>query len=326
MGEAGDHFVGRDAIRNPGCGVDLPGLHEFDDAAMLGGGAVARGEQGDFLAVKIGIVEGNVTHEQAHENQLAAVGDEFEGALHGLRITGAIEDQRGRRDLFGSFVASLQGIVLLGEGAPFCAEVDEFDLGAGDLKKLDYREADGTSADHQNTLAGRRLAAQDGVRTDSERFHEGELRVRELGVRVEMRGWNQEAFAHAAIDVDAEDLEAFAAVGFAAETGLAVSTVEVGINGAPVAHLNAAGAIAQGEHFDSQLMAKDARVAKERLAPAVGVEIGATDTNAQHTDESLSGGRRLRFRRVVPGELARLFKNQITHISSLSERAYTQKK
>lgn len=324
MGEAGDHFVGRDAIRNPGCGVDLPGFHEFDDAAVLGGGAVARGEQGDFLAVEIGIVEGNVTHEQANEDELAAVGDEFEGALHGLRIAGAIEDQRGRRDLFGFFVASLQGIVLLGEGAPFRAEVNEFDFGAGDFEKLDYREADGASADHQNTLAGRRLAAQDGVGADAERFHESQLCVRELGVGIEMGGRHQESFAHAAIDVDAEDLEAFAAVGFAAETGLAVSTVEVGVDGATVTHLDPAGAIAQGEHFDSQLMAKDARVAKERLAPAVGVEIGATDTNAQHTDESLSGGRRWRFRRVVPSELAGLFKNQIAHMSSLSERAYTQ--
>jgi purine-nucleoside phosphorylase len=313
MRKAVDHAVGGNTIRYPRRGVDRTGFHQFDDAAVLSGSAIAGGEEGDLFPMEVGVVEGDVADEEADKDELATVGDKAEGGLHGLRVARAVEYERGGGGVVRPFMAGLQRVVRLGEGAAFGTEVHQFNLGARNPQELDHRQTNRSGSDDDRALAADRLAAQYGVRADAQRLHQRQLRRGEFRIGIEVRCGYQEALAHAAVNVNAEHLEGLAAVRLAAPAGLTGATVEIGIHGATVANVDACGALAQRDYLNGEFMPEDPGIAEERLTAAVSVQIGTADSDAEDADESLAGGGHRGFRRVVPGELARLFKNQVAH-------------
>jgi hypothetical protein len=89
--------------------------------------------------------------------------------------------------------------------------------------------------------------------------------------------------------VDAEDLEFFTAVGSAAAAGVAVRVVDIRLDGAAVAGFHICHAVADGEDFDTQLVAQNARIGDEGHLPEVGADVRATDADAVDANESFSG-------------------------------------
>ena len=91
-----DDVVERSAVSDPWRGVDATVFDEADDAFEILRLGVAAGEEGEFAAVKIGIVECDVALEEADENDAAAGGWIFEGGHHGLGIASGVEDGCGK--------------------------------------------------------------------------------------------------------------------------------------------------------------------------------------------------------------------------------------
>ena len=78
--------------------------------------------------------------------------------------------------------------------------------GAGELRELDGRKADGPGADDQHRLRRGGPAAVDGVAADGEGLHQGVLLVRQRGGAVELPGRHGEQAPQPAVAVDAERL------------------------------------------------------------------------------------------------------------------------
>src|SRR5207247_10757 len=125
-----------------------------------------------------------------------------------------------------------------------------------------------------------------------------------------------------AIAVDAERLMVLAAIGVAAETGIAPLAVDVGLDGAMIAGLDIGDIGADVDYFDSQLMSGNARVAEERHLAEIAAEIGAADTDAMHTHERFAAPWRRRFWNVDLAKLLRLFELDCFHVVSSYGRAY----
>jgi hypothetical protein len=127
------------------------------------------------------------------------------------------------------------------------------------------------------------------VAADGERFDEGELLEGEIAADVEFSSGDDELRSHAAVGVDAEDLQALAAVGPAVAAGVAGGVVDVGLDGAAIAGLDVGYAVADGEHLDTELVAEDARVRHERHLAEVGADIGAADADAMDANKGVAG-------------------------------------
>src|SRR5436190_1338909 len=80
-----------------------------------------------------------------------------------------------------------------------------------------------------------------------------------------LRG-EQDAVAHAAIGMDADDPHLCAAVGAAAAAGRTFAARHIWIHGAAIARLEAAHGAPALQNFDRQLMAENARIGEERLS------------------------------------------------------------
>ena len=81
------------------------------------------------------------------------------------------------------------------------------------LEEFQASEADGTGADDEHGLAGLGISTLDGVVADGERLDERELVVGKIVARMQLAGGHgEDAFAKAAVVMDADDLHAGAAV------------------------------------------------------------------------------------------------------------------
>ena len=69
-----------------------------------------------------------------------------------------------------------------------------------------------------------------------------------------MRGHN-DLFAHTAIDVYAENLKAFTAIGSVLATGNAGATVEIGFYGTKIACFNTGDVISYSQNFHAEFVA-----------------------------------------------------------------------
>ena len=168
---------------------------------------------------------------------------------------------------------------------------------------LHRAQADWPGADDERGFARLDGGAAGGMSADAKHFDQGKLLRRHVVGFVQLVDGDRQPFAHAAVDVDAEDLQALAAVGAAATAGDAGAAVEVGLDGAAVADGEVVLEIGrtQREDFDGQLVAEDARVGEEGLVALVGVQVGAADAHAQDADEGLAGtgfGRRFGVREL----------------------------
>lgn len=132
----------------------------------------------------------------ADEDELAAVRDVREGAVHRVQVAGGVEDGRwqlaaARRGHLGERALGVAGRredAALGGDAEGGADevelalrdVEHRHVGALRLRELRGAEADGPRAEDERLLALSDRAAVDGVRADAQRLDERELLVGEL--------------------------------------------------------------------------------------------------------------------------------------------------
>jgi hypothetical protein len=107
--------------------------------------------------------------------------------------------------------------------------------------------------------------------------------------------WQDHAFAHGSVTVDAEYLKDFATVGSALLAGMAAATVQVGLHGAAVAYFEMAHVWTDGDDFNTQLMSKDARIFDEGHFAHKGADVSAADTDGADGDEGFTWLRCSRF-------------------------------
>ena len=121
---------------------------------------------------------------------------------------------------------------------------------------------------------------------------------------MQLAGGNHGILAHTPVDVDAEDLEVAAAVGLAPPAGRAAPAVEVGLQSAARPHCYMSDLVPDCSHFHAKLMAENARIGKERLPAAHGMQIGAADPDTSDAHHGLAQARRGRRRPVGMGQQA----------------------
>jgi hypothetical protein len=140
------------------------------------------------------------------------------------------------------------------------------------------------------------LGAANRVRANTKHLDQGEMLQRQLG-RVQLIGGHDQPLDHAAITVDAQHLQPFAAVGTPAATGDTFPTIQVWLNCTAVAHRQPE-TFSLRPKFDNlyaKLMAQDARIAEEGLSAAEGVQVGATNSNPTHAHQHFARPRRKGF-------------------------------
>lgn len=98
-----------------------------------------------------------------------------------------------------------------------------------------------------------------------------------------------EEVAHPAVGVYAQHLQVHAAVGLAGPTRNAPPAVEAPLDGAAIANLHGCHAVADGDPFDAQLVAEDARVGEIGHLAVEGVDVGAANADAVNAHHGLSG-------------------------------------
>ena len=145
-----------------------------------------------------------------------------------------------------------------------------------------------------------RIAAIDGVTADAERLDESELIESQPLRWVQFAGRQDEARPQAAVGVDAEDLQIFAAVDAAAPAGEAALTVHVRLDGTTVAGLDVGHIGADLQHFDAEFMSGDARIAVERHLAEIAADVGAANADAVDAHQRFAGAG---FFRLVDGDL-----------------------
>ena len=116
--------------------------------------------------------------------------------------------------------------------------------------------------------------------------------------------------------MDAEDLEVLAAVARAAAAGETLLAVQVGLDRAAVADAHVADALAGRDHFDAQLVARDARVAVERHLAQVAGNVRPADPDAVDADDGVAEAGTGWFSQLELGELAGLFEDDGFHAPS----------
>jgi hypothetical protein len=121
-------------------------------------------------------------------------------------------------------------------------DIQHDDSGGGQPGEFDDAEADGTGADNEHGLVRFRLAALNGMTADGQRFDQGQLFESKLARDMQFAGGKLEKPLQAAIAMDAESLMMFAAIGMAANAGIALLAIDVGLDGAVIAGPNIADA------------------------------------------------------------------------------------
>jgi hypothetical protein len=127
------------------------------------------------------------------------------------------------------------------------------------------------------------------VCTDAKRFHERQLVEGKYLRRMQLARGQNEAVAQTAFGVDAEYLQALAAVALAAFAGNAMFAVQVRLHGAAVANRNVRYALTDGEYFDAELVTNQTRIRKKRLSSGKGVNIRAANPDAMNAHKGFSG-------------------------------------
>ena len=154
-------------------------------------------------------------------------------------------------------------------------------------------QADGAGAQDGHILAGLQAAPVDAVEGDGQRLSQGaHLIAHALGQLHQQVCGVAEILAHAAVHMDAQHLQAGAAVGAADGAGVAVTAVDVGIHGHPVAHLQALGILGRivgdADDLTTELVADDPGIADQAVGAAEGADVAAADGGAVDLDQGLA--------------------------------------
>jgi len=102
-----------------------------------------------------------------------------------------------------------------------------------------------------------------------------------------MRG-DDESFTESAVGHDAQDFEVCAAVACAFFAGVAVAAVHIGFDGAALARFDVGDAWADGDDFDSQLVAWNSGVGIEGHFAEIAGDVRAADAYAMDFDNGFA--------------------------------------
>ncbi len=302
--EFGGDVFDVESVGDPELGIDVTGLDDFDDLGEVGGKGVAGCEEGLLAPVEDGgMREGEIESGDADVNDAGGEASELEAGGHGLVRSGGVDDDRGKVAVghfleFGEVGAVPVELDPVFDAEVFGTEVEaglnhvhDDDLDAGhELEELEAREADGAGTDDEDRFAGLGIPALDGVVADSEGLDEGELVVGKRVAGMELaRGDDPVGLAESSGSVDADDLDAGAAVGRSFLGGAGVGIVDVGLERAFVTGLDVGDAFTDGDHFESEFVTRGAGVGEEGKFAEVAGEVGATDAHAMGADQCLSG-------------------------------------
>src|ERR1700751_1044337 len=142
--------------------------------------------------MKIRVIESNLTLEETHENQAAAVGGVLKRAGHRSPVAGGVEN--GGRQIASSDAGQrLQhihagSIDRVGNAKPAAAKLETLsiniqddDLGSGLDRELHYSKANRPSPDHQHKFSFFQAGPVDRVASDRQRFHQRQLIQGQVG-------------------------------------------------------------------------------------------------------------------------------------------------
>ncbi len=298
------NFFDVESMSDPDVGVDVAGFDNLDNLAEICRESITRGQEGLLATVEDGGVwEGEVESCDADVDDACGEASKLETGGHGFVRAGGIDDDVGEVAVGHFLELGEVGSVRLEWDAVFDAEVlgaeveaaldhvhdDDLDVGH-EFEELKAGETDGAGTDDEDGFAGLRVAAFDSVEADSEGFNEGEFVVRKVVSRVELAGGNDPVcLTKSTGAVNADDLDAGAAIGGSFLGGAGIGIVDVGFKGAFVAGLDVGDAFADGDDFESEFVSRGAGVGEEREFSEVTGEIGAADAHAMGANEGLTG-------------------------------------
>ena len=127
---------------------------------------------------------------------------------------------------------------------------------------------------------------------------------------------DRKQLAHAAVGVNAQHLDPFAAIALAQAAGVAGATAQVRFSGAAVARADPAPVRRRLDHFHGEFVAENPRVGEIGLPAFVGMIIRSTKSHAARAHQGLA--RALNgLRRLFDFKPSGLLQDHLTHASTL---------
>jgi hypothetical protein len=194
--------------------------------------------------------------------------------------------------------------ILRNESPPRFIRLNDVEDSSRETDKLHDTQANGAGTDNEGPLIGMGTDPVHGVATDGEGFHEGKLlKVQPLPL-VQLVSRQDDLRAETPVNMNAEDFQVLAAVGVAAEAGVAFSAIQIRLDSATVAGLYLRDLVANRDDFHSQFMAKDPWVVDKRHLPEVAAQISTANTDGVNPHQRFKRTWSRRFRQVHHIELA----------------------
>jgi len=255
------------------------------------------------------ILEGDHPLHQPHQHETPTVRHALETFLHRQRIARRIKD-----DFAEPVVRLCQRLdpEALGKRPSRGTRIEHTHSAARRQGELQHRQANRPRADNQHILTRLQPATLHRMGANAKRLHQRQLVERQSLRPEEPLDRHREQPAHAAIRMNAQNLQLLAAVWLANDTGMTAATTQVWLDRAAIAWLDAMIAGRQFQHLDAQFMPKDARVGKERLPASEGMQIRAAHSDTMDAHERLPGLRRWCSRRRAD-KFTRLLQHNATH-------------
>ena len=242
-------------------------------------GRALGGEEGELAAVEDGGVgELEIRGGDADVNDAPGKCRILKTGGHRFRAACGVDDDVGEFAIVEFLQIGERRAVGLGEDALFNTEVfgaeiesplhhvhDDHIDAVQEFEEFETSEADGTGTDDEDGFARLRIAALHGVVANRQGLDEGELVVGKVFAGMEFaRGNDERAFAKPAVVMDADDLDAGAAVGVAFFRGRGFGVVDVGLERAFVAGFDIGHALTDGDDFESEFMSRGSWIGEER--------------------------------------------------------------
>ena len=165
------------------------------------------------------------------------------------------------------------------------------------FEKLETREPDRTGADDEHGLTRLGIPALHGVIADGERLDERELVIGKIVARMQLAGGHcEDALAQTAVVMNADDLDAGAAVRHTFFRSRGSWIVDIWFQRAPVTGLHVCDVTGDGHDLKAELVTGRARIGEKREIPEIAGKVGAADAHAMGADQCFAGTRRGRFR------------------------------
>ncbi len=300
-GEQVGDLIQPGVVRNPRTGVDPAGADQFYNSGEIWWKRISTCEQGHLPAVHEGMAEVEFAGRDSDVHEASGKSDVLQCLTHRTGMAGGVNDAFGEAPMGQFFerfeIRSIRGRQdgvrhahrVADECEALRIEVHHHGASAGEFGEFDHGEANGTCADDDDCFTGLAASTIYGVAADGECFDEcGLFRAQGWG-RVQLLRGKEKLGSHAAIGMDSEHLQVFAAVDVASLAGMAFPAVEVGLDGTPVSGVDAGYSRAHGEDFHAEFVSGNARITVKRHFPEIPTEVGTANPDAMHLDERFAG-------------------------------------